>query len=67
MTVELVEHIKQEIGIVGFWEKAQACDGLRSWIFMALDDADLLPFERLDAVADKLMELAKANHYRLVP
>ena len=66
LTVELVEHIRQEIGIVGFWSRAQAQDGLRAWIFMALDDADVLPFERLDAVSDKLMELAKANQHRLV-
>jgi type I restriction enzyme R subunit len=66
LTVELVDHIQQEIAIVGFWSRAQARDALRSWIFMALDDADVLPFDRLDAVADKLMELAKANHHRLV-
>ena len=28
--------------------------------------ADLLPFDRLEPVADRLMELAKANHHRLV-
>ena len=66
MTVELVEHVQQEIDIVGFWAKAQARDTLRSWIFMTLDDASVVPFERLDAMADKLMELAQANHHRLV-
>jgi len=66
LTVELVDHIQQEIGIVGFWSRAPAQEGLRSWIFMTLDDANLLPFERLEPVADRLMELAKANHHRLV-
>jgi len=66
LTVELVDHVQQEIGIVGFWSRAQAREALRSWIFMTLDDADVLPFDRLDAVSDKLMELAKANHHRLV-
>jgi len=66
LTVELVDHIKQEIGIVGFWTRAPARDALRSWIFRTLDDADVLAFGRLDAVADKLLELAKANHHRLV-
>lgn len=65
LTIDLVDHIRQEIGIVGFWEKPQARDALRSWIFMTLDDADVLPFDRLEAVADKLMDLAKANHHRL--
>jgi len=66
LTVELVEHIQQEIAIVGFWSRAQAQAGLRSWIFQTLDDADLLDFDQIDPVADRLMELAKANHHRLV-
>jgi type I restriction enzyme R subunit len=61
-----VEHIQQEIALVGFWTRAPAQEGLRNWIFQALDDADLLPFERIDPAADRLMELAKANHHRLV-
>jgi type I restriction enzyme R subunit len=66
LTVELVDHIQQEIAIVGFWSRAQAQEGLRSWIFRTLDDADLLPFARLGPMADKLMELSKANHHRLL-
>lgn len=70
LTVELVEHIQQEIGIVGFWSRAQAQEDLRGWIFRSLDNAldntEVLPYERLGALADKLMELAKANHHRLV-
>ena len=65
LTVELVDHIRQEISIVGFWSRTQAGESLSSWIFMALDDADLLPFDKLLTVTDKLMELSKANHHRL--
>ena len=65
LTVELVDHIRQEIGIVGFWSRPQARDSLRGWIYMALDDADLVPYQRIDAVADQLMELAKSNQDRL--
>jgi type I restriction enzyme R subunit len=61
-----VDHIQQEISIVGFWRRAPAQEGLRSWIFQTLDNADLLPFERIDPVADRLLELAKANQHRLV-
>jgi type I restriction enzyme R subunit len=69
LTVELVDHIQQEIAIVGFWDphRNQAREGLRSWIVQVLDSADVLPFTRLDAVADRVMELAKANHHRLAP
>jgi type I restriction enzyme R subunit len=66
LAAELVAHIRQEIALVGFWQRATAREALRSWIFQTLDDADLLPFDRLESVADRLMELAKANHHRLV-
>ena len=66
MAVELVDHIRQEIALIGFWQRAQAREALRGWIFQTLDDAEALPFGRLDAVSDKLMELARANHRRLV-
>jgi type I restriction enzyme, R subunit len=67
LTVEIVDHIRQEITIVGFWDphRTQAREGLRNWIVRALDSSDLLPFTRLEAVADRLMELAKSNHHRL--
>jgi type I restriction enzyme R subunit len=65
-TVELVDHIKQEIGIEGFWKKPQAQQTLRGWVFGALDDTDVFEFEKLDSVTDRIMELAKANHRRLV-
>lgn len=67
LTVEIVDHIQQEIAIVGFWDphRNQAREGLRNWIVQVLDDADVLPFIKLEAVADHLMELAKANRHRL--
>jgi type I restriction enzyme, R subunit len=67
LTVEIVDHIQQEIAIVGFWDphRTQAREGLRSWIVQILDSAYLIPFTRLEAVADRLMELAKSNHHRL--
>jgi type I restriction enzyme R subunit len=66
VTVVLVEHIREEIRIVGFWTKSVAQAALRSWVYRTLDDTNALPFERLDALADQLMELAKANRERLV-
>jgi type I restriction enzyme, R subunit len=66
LTIAMVEQVRAEVSIVGFWSKSVAQSALRGWIFRTLDDANALPFDRLDAVADKLMELAKANHDRLV-
>ena len=67
LTVVLVDHIGAEVRIVGFWTRGAAQHALRSWIFQTVDTAEVLPFAQLDAVADRLMELAKANHDRLVP
>ena len=68
ITIELVEHIQNEVRLVGFWNNAVARDHLRKWIVEYLDSAGdgLIPFERLSGVASKLLELARANHYRLV-
>jgi len=63
--VALVEHVQQEIRLVDFWENAIRQEELRRWIFQFLDAADVLPVERLDGVADRLVELAKANHGKL--
>lgn len=65
VTVDLVDHIRQEIRLVGFWSNAHARETLRKWIVQELDDHDIVPFERLGFVADRVVELAKVNHHRL--
>lgn len=66
ITLDLVAHIQQEIRLVGFWTKVQAQELLRSWIVQRLDDEDLFAYERLGAIADRLVELAKARHEKLI-
>jgi len=66
VTIEIVDHLAQEVSIVDFWSRVQAREDLRRWIVRTIDDANLLPFEKIQVVADRLMELAKANHQRLV-
>ncbi|MGB8931725.1 MAG: type I restriction endonuclease subunit R [Anaeromyxobacteraceae bacterium] len=66
LTVELVGTIRTEIGVVGFLKNPHAQEVLRGAIFTFLDDHEIVPFESADAVADQLLELAKANHARLV-
>ena len=34
---------------------------------MTLDDAELVPFERIEALADQLLELARSIHHRIAP
>ena len=66
LTVAMVDYIGKEVRIVGFWTRVAAQHTLRSWIFQTVDAAEVVPFAQLDAVADQLMELAKANHDRLM-
>ncbi|WP_437686186.1 type I restriction endonuclease subunit R [Sorangium sp. So ce176] len=66
LTVQLVAHIRAEIRVVDFWKNTHAREVLRGAVFTFLDDHEIVPFEQADAVADRIMELAKANHARLV-
>ena len=58
---EIVIEVTQHAGIVRFWHNPHAQDELRKQIIHTLDDRDLFPFSEQAAVADKVMELARAN------
>ena len=71
LTVDLVRQIWAEIGLVGFWQNPHAQNTLRRRLATRLaepmvDGEDLFDFSRTTALADRLVELAKANHARLV-
>jgi hypothetical protein len=65
-TVEIVAHIRQEIGRVDFWRNLVAQGELRGWLVHYLDMADLVPLARQEALADLLVQVAKARHTTLV-
>lgn len=66
LTEELVERVvKPGVQVVGFWKNAARQEELRGRVFIFLDENEIIDFERADAVADRLMELAKANAPRL--
>ena len=48
---------------VRFWQNPHAQDELRGELIHLLDDRDVFPFDErpVPAIADKLLELAKAN------
>jgi len=66
LTVELVAHVQQEIRTVDFWRNLPAQNVLRSWLVTFLDDHDAVPYAQLRPTADRLIDLAKALHTRLV-
>jgi type I restriction enzyme R subunit len=70
-TVTLVAHVRSQIGVVGFWQNGYAQGVLRKWVVQHLDGQqvdghDLFSLDRLPEVADKVVELARANHAKLV-
>jgi len=66
ITVELVDHIQSEVKLADFWQSAHNREVLHSWIVRFLDNQDILPLDRLPEVADRLVELAKKNHPKLI-
>jgi type I restriction enzyme R subunit len=69
-TVELVDHIRREINLLDFWRNVHSQERLLSWIVRFLDNQiDLssldVEFDRLPAIASRLLDLARANRSRL--
>lgn len=58
--------MRQEIQIVDFWRNPNAQGVLKGWVFDHLDRHGTVPFKKARAVADRLVDLAKALHDRLV-
>jgi type I restriction enzyme R subunit len=66
LTIDIVDRlIRAEVSNVGFWKSATRQEDLRGKIFVFLDDNNVIDFDRADAVADRIMDLAKANHTKL--
>ena len=66
LTVDMVDRIlRDEVSNVGFWKSATRQEDLRGQLFMFLDEHTIVDFDRADATADRLMDLAKANHGKL--
>jgi type I restriction enzyme R subunit len=64
-TVDLVDHIRQEIRMRDFWRNTHGQTVLRGWIVQYLDRENVVVFERQEATADRLVQLAKARHVNL--
>jgi type I restriction enzyme R subunit len=58
---KIVVQVEANASIVRFWHNPHAQENLRKQLIHTLDDRDLFPFEEQAPLADKLMELAKAN------
>ncbi len=67
VTVELVDSIAAEL-VPNFWRpnRQPAQDALNTRIFELLMRPRVMPTPQIEALVDKLMELARANHDRLM-
>jgi type I restriction enzyme R subunit len=66
LTLDMVDRlIRDEVSNVGFWKSATRQEELRGKLFIFLDDNNVVDFDAADGVADRLMDLAKANHVKL--
>jgi type I restriction enzyme R subunit len=65
-TVEMVDQIREEIVRVDFWRNPIAQEQLRAHIVRYLDSHDLVPFDEQEALADRILQTARANHTLLV-
>ena len=67
-TMEVVAIITEELRIPDFWKPAHMPDQerLKGRLFEELFNRRLIPTDQIDATVDKLMELARANHAKLV-
>ena len=64
-TVEIVKHICQEVLRVN-WGSPIVQEDLRKWIAHYLDTNDLIDYDQLEVVADKLVQLARRNRHNLM-
>jgi type I restriction enzyme R subunit len=66
LTLDMVDRlIRDDVRNVGFWRSPTRQEELRGKLFVFLDENNVIDFDRADAVADRLMDLAKANHAKL--
>jgi type I restriction enzyme R subunit len=63
--LDMVERIRQEIRIVGFWRNMYAREVLTKALVRDLDGCRLCPAGRERDLAQRLVALAKENHVSL--
>ncbi|MBD1903369.1 HsdR family type I site-specific deoxyribonuclease [Trichocoleus sp. DQ-A3] len=64
-TVEIVNHIRQEVRRVN-WASPIVQEDLSRWIADYMDTNDLVDYDQLEEVADKLVQLARKNRDTLM-
>lgn len=66
LTINLVEHIQQEIRVVDFWRDLNSRRQLETWVYNEIRRSRILPRQRDLELATALVDLAKHRHRWLV-
>jgi type I restriction enzyme R subunit len=61
-TVEIVDHIKEEICRVGFWRDPPSRQRLENWVYRSLRRSRLVPNDKVQELAIRFVDLAKSRH-----
>jgi type I restriction enzyme R subunit len=65
-TIKIVDHIRAEIGRVGFWRDPPSRQRLENWVFRSLRRSRLIPNDQVQELAIRFVDLAKSRHRFLV-
>ncbi|WP_299200479.1 HsdR family type I site-specific deoxyribonuclease [uncultured Amphritea sp.] len=67
LTEHLVEYITREVKTSSFWEphRRPMQEALEQELFERIYESELLEFDQIEPLVDKLRDLAKANSYKL--
>jgi type I restriction enzyme, R subunit len=65
-TIDIVDHIKEEIRRVGFWRDPPSRQRLENWVYRSLRRSRLVPNEEVQELAIRFVDLAKSRHRFLV-
>ena len=63
---QLVSRLRKHLRRVGYWQNLHAQEETRRWVVTFLDERDLYELDELASIADRVLDLAKANHSLLV-
>lgn len=61
-TIEIVDHIRQEIRRVGFWRDPPSRQRLENWVYRRLRRSRLISNDRVQELSVRLVDLAKSRH-----
>lgn len=61
-TGEIVEHVRKEIARVGFWRDPPSRQRLENWVYRHLRRSLLVPEDKVQELAIRLVDLAKSRH-----